>query len=391
MSLFDTPLRDITFDDVVRFCETFPEGVRVEYKREPANIPKVISSFANTVGGIWLIGVETDKANNMPILPLAGMPRAAGVEERIVQSAQTGIYPAITPTVRVLDVPGQPDRMIAVVKVPESIEAPHAIENSTRVYVRVGSTTPPYELAHIDRIEYFLNRRQEPERRREEAIAEATKRSPFGEEHPRVRVIVAPVYPYGILISLDDLFERASLLEQQMGWQYLTGVRRIHGGIMSSRTTNRHVTHHLVVDTHGIVFFEIPSGFLLRQTEEGIRYVHLGEILYRPAGVLNHALQLLRGGMTNVLIRYELVGWAGISFLPEFKGKSLLDTQSALERYKCVDDRVAVSTYATLESLPERRIEALTDLMQQVLLAFDYTHENLQHFVGETLRANRLI
>ena len=143
------------------FCKTFPEGVRVEYKQEPTkHIPKIISSFANTVGGIWIIGVETDKTTNLPRLPLEGMKQTAGVQEQITQSARTGIYSAITPDVRVLDVPGKPDRMIVVVKVPESIEDPHAIENSTRVYIRTASTTEPYDLADIDRIDYLLKRRR---------------------------------------------------------------------------------------------------------------------------------------------------------------------------------------------------------------------------------------
>jgi predicted HTH transcriptional regulator len=128
----------ISYEDVEAFCKAFPEGVRVEYKQDLIkNIPKVISSFANTVGGIWVIGVETDKATNLPKLPLVG--RRAGIEEQIVQSAQSGIYPPVTPDVKVLDVPGKPDQMLAVVKVSESIEAPHAIEGSTRVYIRNAS------------------------------------------------------------------------------------------------------------------------------------------------------------------------------------------------------------------------------------------------------------
>lgn len=55
--MFHTPLGQITFEQVVDFCKTFPEGVRVEYKQEPTkHIAKIISSFANTVGGIWIIG-----------------------------------------------------------------------------------------------------------------------------------------------------------------------------------------------------------------------------------------------------------------------------------------------------------------------------------------------
>ncbi len=390
--LFDTPLRDITFDDVVRFCKTFPEGVRVEYKREPANIPKVISSFANTVGGIWLIGVETDKANNMPIFPLAGMPRTAGVEERIVQSAQTGIYPGITPAVRTLDVPSDANRIIVVVKVPESIEAPHAIENSTQVYVRVASITSPYDLADIDRIEYLLKRRQEPERRREEVIAQMARRSPIRASIPRIRVVIAPIWPRGILVPLDDLYERAWIAERQ-GKEYLTALRRISGGIMSSRLALPRLNYHFEVDTHGIALFEIHSEpRTLPSGGRQLSYVWLAHLLRSPAAALNLVLEFLRGAVTNVMIRYELFGWQGVGFLPEFGlGDMVYDQVETVEQHQCVVADFPVSVYTALETLPERRIEVWTDLVQQVLWAFDYTHPNLQNLVGETLRANRLI
>lgn len=156
MPLFTTPLSQVTYDQVLEFCRTFAEGPRVEYKTEPANIPKVISSFANTMGGVWVIGVDTDKTTNRPILPPVGVNREPGIEEQITQSALTGVYPGITPDVRVVDIPDQADRVLVVVRVPESIEAPHAIQNATRVYIRDASTTAAVELADIDRIDYLL-------------------------------------------------------------------------------------------------------------------------------------------------------------------------------------------------------------------------------------------
>jgi len=43
--MFNEPLADVTYDDVLAFCQTYPEGVRAEYKRQLVNIPKVVSSF----------------------------------------------------------------------------------------------------------------------------------------------------------------------------------------------------------------------------------------------------------------------------------------------------------------------------------------------------------
>ena len=63
--LFTKPKDEITFSDVEDFCREWPEGVRVEYKREIAHIPKIVSSFANTQGGVFIIGAETDEQNKV--------------------------------------------------------------------------------------------------------------------------------------------------------------------------------------------------------------------------------------------------------------------------------------------------------------------------------------
>jgi hypothetical protein len=59
--MFRTPLQDVDFQQVETFCRVWPEGVCVEYKQKITQIPKIVSSFANTMGGIWLIGVKTDR------------------------------------------------------------------------------------------------------------------------------------------------------------------------------------------------------------------------------------------------------------------------------------------------------------------------------------------
>ena len=61
--MFTKPANEIEFSDIEDFCRGFGEGVRVEYKQQIANIPKIVSSFANTLGGIFIIGAKTDKKN----------------------------------------------------------------------------------------------------------------------------------------------------------------------------------------------------------------------------------------------------------------------------------------------------------------------------------------
>ena len=70
--MFTKVAADITFSDIEDFCREFDEGVRVEYKREIQHIPKIVSSFANTLGGIFIIGAEKPIENNKVIFPIQG-------------------------------------------------------------------------------------------------------------------------------------------------------------------------------------------------------------------------------------------------------------------------------------------------------------------------------
>ena len=211
--MFTKLANEIDFNDIEAFCREWGEGVRVEYKREitPKTLTKIISSFANTQGGIFIIGVETDQ-NNKVKFPIQGIQNDGGIEERIIQSATDGIYPPIMPEVIICDVPGETDKVVVVVRVEESQHAPHAIQNSTKVYVRQGSTTPPYELAEIDRIEYLLKRREEPQRisrRILDRIEERVRVNSYSSqlERPNLAIFARPVFPYRPIIAPPEIYE----------------------------------------------------------------------------------------------------------------------------------------------------------------------------------------
>lgn len=340
-----------------------------------------------------MIGVETDTATNLPKFPLAGMKRRAGVEEQIVQSAQAGIYPAITPDVRVLDVAGKPDRMLVVVKVPESMDAPHAIENSTRVYIRNASTTEPYELADIDRIAYFIKRREQPEKRREELIERIASRSIWHDSAARIQVVVAPLYPRGTVLPTNTLLERADWLAKQ-GDLHLREFRLVHEGILATGRDHAKPEFHFEANTHGIVFFEgatQPAGEAQNFFEKTtVPFVYLAHLVYPVATVLNTALMLLKGSVTNVMLRYELGSWGAIGLLVEEHG-NLINPGGVAANRRLLDKEISVSTTAVLETLPERRAEVLTEVMRQVLWAFNYTTADLGSKIELVLKQLRLL
>ena len=209
--MFTKSLDEITFEDVDTFCREQPEGVRVEYKSEintKRHIPKMVSAFANTFGGIFLIGVESEQTKNEVIFPIQGIPNEPGFEERIQQSSLEGIYPAVIPEIKIIDVPHN-NNIIVIVRVDESIQAPHAIQNSKRTYIRTGSITEPYDLADMDRIAYMFKRREDSQENAKQIldrIDERAKRFSI-QDKPSLTVIAQPVYPYRPVITTSDIYE----------------------------------------------------------------------------------------------------------------------------------------------------------------------------------------
>jgi hypothetical protein len=330
------------------------------------------------VGGIWVIGVDADKHTNRAILPPIGAD-GAGLEERVVQAAQNGIYPPITPAVRVFPMPDKPGRALAVVKVDESIEAPHAIENRTRVYVRTESTTDPYELSDIDRIEYMLRRRQQPEQRREELIAGMVGRSWV--PGARLRVVVAPMWPRGILLPIDDLVERIGVIQNTPGPHLaLDEFRLIQSGVLSTGPDPTRPSFHFEADVHGVGFYEAPlrPNGRVKNIDSGkeIPFVYLDTLVRAPALMLNIAAVLLRGSLTNAMVRCELIDWTGVGFL-HFTTTRFTDPGAVATKQNCIQTRVSTTVAATVDGLTDRRTDILTELMHQTLLAFNYRSPDL--------------
>src|SRR5215213_5915166 len=98
MSLWHKPLEELDFADVEAFCQQIPpprEGHRLDFKVSmPTHLERLLSAFANTLGGIVILGVEGD-ARNEPIWPPRGLPDSPGISEQIQQKANQAIYPAL--------------------------------------------------------------------------------------------------------------------------------------------------------------------------------------------------------------------------------------------------------------------------------------------------------
>src|SRR5207302_11467814 len=99
VSIWHKPIDQITFDDVKVFCTETPqrEGIRLDYKAEiPKHLDKLLCAFANTLGGMIILGVEGNNANE-PVWPPKGMSDTKGISERITQIGAEAVYPPVRP------------------------------------------------------------------------------------------------------------------------------------------------------------------------------------------------------------------------------------------------------------------------------------------------------
>ena len=130
------------------------EGKTLEFKRDFSSrrgIVRTVVAFANTAGGVLLIGVE-DKT---------GFVRAVAdvlaAEERLANILADTVAPQVMPDIEVL--PWR-DRHVIAAEVFPSSRRPHRVRAEGRdgVYVRVGSTNRRADPALVDEMRRFANR-----------------------------------------------------------------------------------------------------------------------------------------------------------------------------------------------------------------------------------------
>jgi ATP-dependent DNA helicase RecG len=128
------------------------EGKTLEFKRDlssPQNVLKAIVAFANTSGGVILLGVE-DKTKRV-----RGIQDVLAEEERLASMISDSISPALVPSIEVM--PWRKTQVLAVEIYP-SPNRPHYLNREgpvAGVLVRVGSTNRRADSFLIDEMRRY--------------------------------------------------------------------------------------------------------------------------------------------------------------------------------------------------------------------------------------------
>lgn len=342
------------------FCAQFNEGIRVEYKANfdenvRRNLPKVLSSFANSLGGVLILGVDAN--NGIPQAPIEGFepPERDEIPLTIENICLQNIHPVLFPRVTQIqsDMPG---RRFVVVEIEESVEAPHAIENSTRVYVRTGNAANPFQLADVDSVIDLLRRRENPLKVRTTLLERAHARNFAGDDQsPQVHVSVCPVLPKRPLCSVMEC------------WDFLHNTP-YRGGRFFPRETLRRIGNGAAsfgngesgeVNSHGLVLGRRIIRSVLR---EGTQHLQFGDVFHLCLRVYlcaTHFLETIRF-RGDVTVEMKLVKVLGrpLPFIP-------WDHLDAAD-FTIHDSEVSATLTVSAEHLRTRMLANIQELFVQL-------------------------
>ncbi len=158
--LFRVDLNDLTFNDILRFAATSrpeterpQENVRLDFKREvPNDLGDDVTAFANTYGGLILIGIEADKnKQNIPVA-ISGIKGNPDIKSSIVNKILSTVYPRPSFSIGVIKCDDKQDHVVVVIRVEESRITPHMYiaEHKNKISIRIEDNNKYASLQQIE-------------------------------------------------------------------------------------------------------------------------------------------------------------------------------------------------------------------------------------------------
>lgn len=227
MNLLNEELKKIKFEDVVDFCsENVKEGFQLDYKREvPKDLSKLTAAFANSRGGLIIIGIEEDKDTGVPI-KFEGIERASKEMERVNQMV-ANVDPL--PIYDISMTNEKNNKSFILLRIFEGSIPPYYAANDSTIWVRTGDVRTPIKIAskeYAERLskkrdkakekfdraiviskEIYLSQLRAGEKERKEKIkrAEKTLEVTLGTNVSMLKQIIMPIPPDKELMAVEEI------------------------------------------------------------------------------------------------------------------------------------------------------------------------------------------
>jgi len=203
--------------DVVELLRR-PEGKTLEFKRDlssPDRLLRTVVAFANTAGGVVLIGVE-DKTRQV-----RGVAEPRSLEERIANLLSDTITPRLVPDIEVL--PWRRTSVVAIEVYPSPSRPHHLVREGETLgtYVRVGSTNRRADPALIEELRRYARNESFDEQPMPELDSEAIDFRAASELFAPIRKLVKQD-----LLTLGVLAKHQGRLVPTIGGMLLFGKER---------------------------------------------------------------------------------------------------------------------------------------------------------------------
>ena len=239
-SLNSIPIESVDSTAVSGFCALQrDEGIDLDYKQDwPTDLDALLAAFANTQGGLLLVGVEEEGKSRRPKLPLIGVDGdPADLRQRVLNIAFDAVFPPVQPEIAICTLPSS-TKSVVVVRVPPS-RLMHAVDRRTRVYIRVADSKRGYSLADLPALEWLWAQRSDSIQLRDSIRSIAETRSSSGaipwtntgdsdrwEHNPLLTISAIPQFPSpSPSLSPRDLLDVANSLHQLRSHWRLVDVR----------------------------------------------------------------------------------------------------------------------------------------------------------------------
>lgn len=224
--IFSKPINQITFEDVVRFANGgIKEGINLDYKRDFSSdhLNRTIASFANTHGGTIIVGLDDE--DGKPKLPATGMEFQEGLHERVVQICVHSISPPVSAEINVANpVEG---KTFVIIRVPESVSTPHAINGGEDVYIRTDNISKLEKRATVDRIEWLLTERRKSKYLKTtiiqrvkdnfEMLRNPNQAGVKAVLYGKTSLIISPSFPYEPLTTPQEMMDDLQNIRTRVG------------------------------------------------------------------------------------------------------------------------------------------------------------------------------
>lgn len=298
---FSKPLKQVTFEDVENFCkEKIKENEVLDYKEAfPSKLEKIIAAFANTFGGLIIVGVPEE--DGKPVDNPPGINYTNGLEERVSNIIISNIQPPVFPEIQVC--PSKNGKTFVLIQVSQSANTPHAIDNNTLVYLRTGAVTQPERLANLGEQHWLSKNRLQSTNLRNELIGNIQQKyltlcnlKKANIEFAEINMHIIPEYPSVFHSEIKGIHERIyDFAVNTSGGSLFPTITQGRFNSMKDGTylfvNNKsdlgELTEFTALDGYGLLFHAQDLGHLNEKTkEEKYKAIYLSQVIESYACLL---------------------------------------------------------------------------------------------------------